>query len=215
MRTAILELFRPLVWLVARAYFGIRYEGVQHAPLTGPLIITPNHVTYADPPLVSIPVRRPIYYMAMRPLFEVPGLAWLIRWAGAFPVELEMTDTRATRESVRLLQTGAALMIFPEGGRSVDGRLQPFKPGAFRLACALEVPVLPVTILGGHEAWPPHQRLPRPGRITVVYHPPVVPKPGDDLRSSAQELERKVRVTIASRLPPHQQPVDVNVTRQT
>lgn len=206
MRTALLELFRPLVWLVARAYFGIRHEGVQHVPLTGPLIITPNHVSYADPPLVSIPVRRPICYMAWRRLFEVPGLAWLIRWAGAFPVELEMADTRATREAVRLLQAGGAVMIFPEGGRSTDGRLQPFKPGAFRLACSLGVPVLPVTIVGGHEAWPPHQRLPRPRRITIVYHPPAVPKPGD-LRSSAQELERQVRAAVASRLPPSSSPL--------
>lgn len=213
MRTAILEFLRPLVWLVARAYLGVRYEGVHHVPLTGPLIIAPNHVSYADPPLVSIPVRRSICYMAWRRLFKAPGLGWLIRWAGAFPVELDMADTRATREAVRLLQSGEAVMIFPEGGRSTDGRLQPFKPGAFRLACSLGVPVLPVTIVGGHECWPPHQRLPRPGRITIVYHPPVLPKPGDDLRSSAQELEGQVRAAVASRLPPHQQPVNLNLTR--
>lgn len=209
-RTPLLALIRPLVWLAARVYFGVRFEGVDHVPLDGPLVITPNHVTYADPPLVSIPVRRPIHYMAMRPLFEVPGLGWLIRWAGAFPVEIETSDPRATRGAVRLLQAGAALMIFPEGGRSTDGRLQPFKPGAFRLACSLAVPVLPVTIVGGHEAWPPHRLLPKPGRISIVYHAPIFPRSGSDLRIAARDLESRVRAAVASRLPPHQRPADLS-----
>lgn len=208
-RTALVELARPFVWLAARAYFRIRFEGVHHIPLEGPLIIAPNHVTYADPPLVSIPVRRPIYYMAMRPLFEVRGLGWLIRLARAFPVELEMADTRATREAVRLLQAGAAVMIFPEAGRSPDGRLGHFKPGAFRLAASLGVPVLPVTIVGGHAAWPPHRKLPRPGRITIVYHPPLAPAARADLKTAAQELARRVHAAVASRLPPHQRPADM------
>lgn len=207
MRTPVVDFFRLLVWFVARVYFGVRFEGVQHVPLDGPLIITPNHVTYADPPLVTIPLRRPIYYMAWRRLFEVPGFGWLIRRLRAFPVELETADLRATREAVRLLQAGAAMMIFPEGGRSADGRLQPFRAGAFRLAASLGVPVLPVTILGGHEAWPPHRLLPRPGRMTIVYHPPIAPAPGTDLRTAAHELARQVKAAVASRLPPLQQPL--------
>ncbi len=208
MRAPSQNLLRPLVWLVTRGYFGVRFEGVDHVPLDGPLIIAPNHVTYADPPLVSLPVRRPIYYMAWRRLFNVPGFGWIIRQVGAFPVEVETADLRAARGTVRFLQAGAAVMIFPEGGRSADGKLQPFKPGAFRLACFLGVPVLPVTIVGGHEAWPPHRLLPRPGRITIVYHPPIVPVPGADPRTAAQELARHVRAAVASRLPPHQQPED-------
>lgn len=204
----LVELLRPLVWLAARAYFKVRFEGVHHIPLQGPLIIAPNHVTYADPPLVSIPVPRPIYYMAWRRLFDVPVLGWLIRLARAFPVDVDMADRRATRQAVRLLQARAAVMIFPEGGRSADGRLQPFKPGAFRLASSLRVPVLPVTIVGGHEAWPPHRLLPRPGRISIVYHPPIVPASGADIRTAALELERRARAAVASRLPPHQQGVD-------
>ncbi|PYO55398.1 MAG: hypothetical protein DMD83_19875 [Candidatus Rokuibacteriota bacterium] len=121
---------RPALWLGARTYFRMRFEGVPHIPPSGPLIIVPNHVTYADPVLVSIPVRRPVYYMAWNVLFGVPGLAWLIRRLRAFPVEIESADPKAAREAVRLLQAGAAVMIFPEGGRSPDGRLQRFKPGA-------------------------------------------------------------------------------------
>ena len=85
MGTPLLDVFRPALWLGARTYFRMRFEGVPHIPPSGPLIIVPNHVTYADPVLVSIPVRRPVYYMAWNVLFGVPGLAWLIRRLRAMP----------------------------------------------------------------------------------------------------------------------------------
>jgi 1-acyl-sn-glycerol-3-phosphate acyltransferase len=206
MRTPLIDVIRPAIRLGTRLYFGLRFEGVEHIPLTGPLIIAPNHVTYADPPLVSIPVRRPVYYMAWSRLFQVPGLSWLIRRLRAFPVDIESADPRATREAVRILSSGEALMIFPEGGRSPDGRLQRFRPGAFRLACSLGVPVLPVTIIGGHEAWPPGRALPRPGRLQIVYHPAVEPRPGGDVRAGARILAAQVHHAIASALPDRHRP---------
>lgn len=207
-RTPVLDSFRPAVRLAARAYFGIRFEGVQHIPGDGPLLITPNHVTYADPPLVSIPVRRPVYYMAWNALFRIPVFASIIRMLRAFPVEIDGADPRATRETVRILDAGGAVMIFPEAGRTLDGRLQPFRLGAFRLACSRGVPVLPVTIVGGYEAWPPGRWLPRPGRITITYHAPVKPPGGGDTRSAAREMARQVRDAVASALPPGQRSGD-------
>ena len=206
MPTPVLDVARPVIRLGARLYFRIRFEGTEHIPAAGPLLIVPNHVTYSDPVLVSIPVRRPVHYMAWNALFHIPGLAWLIRRLRAFPVELESADPRATREAVRLLQSGAAVMIFPEGGRSLDGRLGRFKPGAFRLACSLGVPLLPVTIVGGHESWPPGRVLPRPGRLTITYHPVVLPQADGDVKAAARRMAVDVRRVVASALPAHQQP---------
>ncbi len=206
MTTPLLNVFRPAVWLGARAYFGVHFEGTRHIPPAGPLIIVSNHVTYADPVLVSIPVRRRVYYMAWNALFGVHGLAWLIRRLRAFPVEIESADPRATREAMRLLQAGEAVMIFPEGGRSPDGRLQRFKPGAFRLACSLGVPLLPVTIAGGHESWPPGRTLPRPGRLTITYHPLITPPASQDVKRAARILAPEVHDVVASALPDHQRP---------
>jgi 1-acyl-sn-glycerol-3-phosphate acyltransferase len=146
--------------------------------------------------------------MAWNALFGVPGLSWLIRRLRAFPVEIESADPKATREAVRLLQAGEAVMIFPEGERSLDGRLQRFKPGAFRLACALGVPLLPVTIAGGHESWPPGRALPRPGRLSITYHPVVTPPRAPDVRTAARALAPQVRRMVASALPAHQRPGD-------
>lgn len=200
-RTPILDLVRPIVHAACRAFFRIEFRGVEHIPATGAVIIAPNHQTYADPTIITIPVRRPIHYMAWNRLFEIPGFGWLIRRLRAFPVNLDGRDARATREVVRLLKAGEAVMIFPEGERSLDGRLGPFKPGAFRLAASLGVPVLPVTLVGGHEAWPPQRALPRPGHLTITYHPLVSPQPDADARRTARTLADRTRAAILSAIP--------------
>ena len=116
-------------------------------------------------------------------------------------MDIEASDPRATRAAVRLLDDGHVVMIFPEAARSPDGTLQRFKLGAFRLACARRVPILPVTIVGGHESWPPGRLLPRPGRLTIVFHPVITPSgDGGDLRHAARELADRVRAAVASRL---------------
>jgi 1-acyl-sn-glycerol-3-phosphate acyltransferase len=187
---------RPGVRALARLYFGLRLEGTEHIPRVGAVVIAPNHQTYVDPVLVTIPIRRRIYYMAWSRLFDVRGLSWMIRRLRAFPVQLESSDPRATREAVRLLQAGEAVMIFPEGERSVDGRVGRFKPGAFRLAVSLGVPVLPVTITGGHASWPPGHSLPRPAKVTITYHPLVYPETGRDARDAARQLAERTRAVI-------------------
>jgi 1-acyl-sn-glycerol-3-phosphate acyltransferase len=205
-RQPVVDAFRPMVWLSARLYFRIRFQGVQHIPRSGPLLIVPNHVTYADPVLATIPVRRRVYFMAWNALFRIRGLAWLIRRLRAFPVDIDAADAGAARTAVRLLSAGEAVMIFPEAGRSPDGRVQRFRLGAFRLACSLGVPIMPVTIIGGHESWPPARRLPRPGRLTIIYHPIITPPADVDVKSAARDLAHRVHAVVASALPSHQRP---------
>jgi 1-acyl-sn-glycerol-3-phosphate acyltransferase len=204
--TPVLNAVRPFIYLGARVYWRIRFEGTEHIPPDGPLIIVPNHVTYADPVLVCIPIRFAVHFMAWDALFRIPGFSWLIRRLRAFPVQIDSADPRSTREAVRLLQSGQAVMIFPEGGRTTDGRLQRFRPGAFRLACSLKVPVLPVTIEGGHASWPPGRMLPRPGKLRIIYHPIVSPPQEADPRAAARMLAEEVRDAIATGLPHADQP---------
>ena len=120
----------------------------------------------------------------------------MIRRLRAFPVQIESRDPRGAREAVRLLQAGEAVMIFPEGSRSLDGSIGRFKPGAFRLAVSVGAPVLPVTIAGGHASWPPGRLLPRPASMTITYHPLVYPAGGDDPRDAARELAERTRAVI-------------------
>ncbi len=201
MGTPVLDAFRPLVRGASRLYFGLDLRGTEHIPAGGPLVVAPNHQTFADPVLVTLPIRRRVYYMAWRRLFQVPVFGGLIRLLRAFPVDLDARDLGAVREARRLLiDEQAVVMIFPEGGRSVDGTLGPFHPGAFRLAASLGVPVLPVTIAGGHESWPPGRRLPRPGRIAITYHPVLVIDGAAEPRAAARDLADRTRAAIASAL---------------
>ena len=199
-----LEAIRPGVWTAARGLFRIRFEGVGHVPRTGPVVITPNHTSFMDPILVTIPVHRALHYMALEPFFRVRGLGAVMRWARAFPIQEGEPDSLGVRRALRILKQGEPLVIFPEGARSPDGRLQPFHPGAFRLALAAEAPVIPVTILGAFEAWPAQRRLPRPGRITITYHAPLdgsaLPRDADR-KARPELLMALARARIASRLP--------------
>jgi 1-acyl-sn-glycerol-3-phosphate acyltransferase len=167
----IIAILRPFIWLLCRVMFRIRFEGLDNVPPRGACVIVPNHITFADPIWVTIPLRRRVYYMAWDRPFQIPVLGFLMRVFGAFPVRLDAVDASAQREAIDLLGQGKALVIFPEGGRTRSGDLMQFKPGAFRLALTLGVPIVPVAISGAYEIWPASRLLPRPGRLKVQYLP--------------------------------------------
>lgn len=169
-------LFRVLRFLCdifCRVYFRIEFEGVENVPRRGPVILAANHESYADPIWLSIPFRYPLRYMTWDQVFKVPLLGGLIRSLGAFPVKVESGDRGALRTALSALREGGTLVIFPEGGRTRTGKLMPFKPGVIRLALDAGAPIVPVTIIGGYEAFAPHHHFPRPRKVKVVYHEPL------------------------------------------
>ena len=204
----VIEALRPLVLWLCRLLFRIEFHGVENVPLDGPCIITPNHVTFADPVWITIPIKRQVNYMAWDKMFAVPVLGFLMRAFGAFPVNPDAADASAQREALNRLKGECALVIFPEGGRAKTGRIEPFKMGAFRLALAHGIPIIPVTIEGGYKIWPVGKWLPRPGRLTITYHPMVeVERVKDgttrlELKEQARGLARKTHDIVASALGP-------------
>lgn len=172
----LLLLFRVLRFLCdifCRVYFRIEFEGVKNVPRNGPVILAANHESYADPIWLSIPFRYPLRYMTWDQVFKVPLLGGLIRSLGAFPVKVESGDRGALRTALAALREGGTLVIFPEGGRTRTGKLMPFKPGVIRLALDADAPIVPVTIIGGYDAFAPHHWFPRPRKVKVVYHEPL------------------------------------------
>jgi len=204
----VIEVLRPIAWLLSRVFFKIRFYGVENVPKGGACILTPNHESFADPIWITIPIKRKVRYMAWERFFQIPVLGFVMRIFGAFPVKLETTDTAAQREAIELIKQGGLLVIFPEGGRTRTGKLMPFKAGAFRLALAHGVPIVPVTINGGYEIWSTHRLLPRPGKLTITYHPPIAIEKFSEsagrieMKEQARELARQTRAVVASALDP-------------
>jgi 1-acyl-sn-glycerol-3-phosphate acyltransferase len=199
----------PFVRWFCRMMFRIEFHGVDNIPHEGACLITPNHVTYADPIWITIPMPRRVYYMAWDKPFRIPVLGLLMRMFGAFPVNLDVAaDASAQREAIELLRKGRALVMFPEGGRTRTGKLMPFKMGAFRMALAHGVPIVPVTIKGAETIWPVGQMLPHPGRLTITYHPPIkverLPEEVSrlEMKERARQLARKTHGVVASALDP-------------
>jgi 1-acyl-sn-glycerol-3-phosphate acyltransferase len=155
--------------------------------------------------------------MAWDKPFEIPVLGFLMRVFGAFPINVESIDAGAHRAAIRVLRSGGALVVFPEGGRARTGRLEPFKPGAFRLAVKYGAPIVPVTICGAYKVWPVGKVFPRPGKLTITYHPAIeVPRAAErisslELKERARILARKTRKAVAAALDPASLPEDENM----
>lgn len=123
-------------------------KGKQNVPRKGPFIVVSNHLSMADPPLLSASIPRHIVFMAKEELFRWIGVGFLVRTFGAIKLHKNQADRKALRQARQALSKGMALGIFPEGGRSRDHKLQPAHPGAAMLALDNNTIVLPVAITG-------------------------------------------------------------------
>lgn len=206
-------MFQISQWLVraiCRFYFRIEFEGVERVPKSGAMIVAPNHVSYLDPLWVSIPINRPLRYMTWDRMTRLPLIGPLMLAYGAFPVCLERGDRAALKASLEQLRADGGLMIFPEGGRTRSGRLESFKPGVIRLALDTGAPIVPVTIIGGYNAFSPHHLFPRPFKVKIVYHDPLrltVPAGHCELKQYQQKQAAQLQGIVASALPPEALPI--------
>lgn len=204
------KISRWLVRTVCRIYFRIEFEGVEHVPKSGAMIVAPNHVSYFDPLWVSIPIDRPLRYMTWDRMTRLPLIGPLMLAYGAFPVNINRGDRAALKASLSQLCAGGGLMVFPEGARTRSGRLEPFKPGVIRLALDTNAPIVPVTVIGGYRAFSPHHFFPRPLKVKIVYHAPIRLTPPVDhaeWKQYQQEQAARLQWVVASELPPESLPL--------
>ena len=164
-------ILRPIAVALMRVLFRLEGRGMAHVPAKGPVLLVANHSSFLDPPLVGGMAPRPVSFMAKAELFRVPLLGALISRLNARPVRREGADTGALRASLRILQAGGALLVFPEGTRGPEGTLREPKAGVGMLAVLSGAQVVPVLIQGSGRAWPRGQRLPRPAKVTVTFGP--------------------------------------------
>lgn len=140
----------------------VRVEGLANVPKDGPFVLVPNHQSVADPFLVQSFCPRPVHSMTKSTQFASPVSRWLVPRLLGFPVRRYRVDPQAVRTLLRLLDEGRGVCVYPEGERSWDGQLQPFRRGALRVLLRAGAPVIPVGIHGMCHLWPRWHRWPQP-----------------------------------------------------
>lgn len=157
-----------LTGLYAYVWHRTRYYGRGKVPRKGAYLIVCNHQSFADPNLVAFGLYRGIAFMARSTLFKGFLGFWLPRvWC--LPVERGSSDRASIRRTVDMLRSGRPLILFPEGTRSRDGKLQEFKRGFELIARKAGVPILPAAIHGAGAAFPKGARFPKPTKVRVTY----------------------------------------------
>jgi 1-acyl-sn-glycerol-3-phosphate acyltransferase len=172
---------RSLVWkslqVVSRIgttlLFDLKTFGRGNVPRSGGVILAANHQSYLDPVLVAVHLRRPVSFMAKIELFSNRYFGWLIRTLHAYPVRQGEGDVGAVKETIRRLQEGYAVNIYPEGARTETGEIGPMERGIALVIRRAAVPVVPVAIEGSFDAWPKGRKIFRRRAIRVMYGKPM------------------------------------------
>lgn len=172
------NLTKLLGWIFFRLRVIHRERMINH----GPVILAANHQSFLDPPAVGSVSDRGIYYLARRTLLDGWFMGWILPKLNVIPVDSEGgRDRTALKALIRILRAGEGTVIFPEGQRTPDGQLQPAQPGLGLVVAKTLAPVVPMRIFGTYEAWPIHEKFPRPGRVTIVV--------GEPIRFTQEELQ--------------------------
>jgi 1-acyl-sn-glycerol-3-phosphate acyltransferase len=181
--------------------------GLENVPLSGPLIVCPNHSATLDPPLVpAFMPRSDTWSMAKSEYFRKPVKTWLFRHYQSFPVVRHTADRAALKRSFDLLKAGEVLIIYPEGTRVESGLLAKPEPGAGFIAQKAGCPVLPVGLTGTRECLPKGARWPRRTRVSITFGKPFVlaNRRADGTKVSHEDASEAIMVAIAELLPPEQ-----------
>lgn len=179
---------RPVRWLL-RLLWRVSWLGEQHVPHEGAVLLAPNHQSYLDPVLLGAGLRRPPSYLADPAYVDRPILGRLMRLFGAIPVG-SRRGARGLRRAREVLDAGEPLAVFPEGERTRDGGLLPFRTGVARLARLSGAPVVPVAIVGAYEVWPRHRARPRLGRVEIRFGAPLFAVPSAERVGRCSEEDR-------------------------
>lgn len=203
--TLITGFSRGVCIAVLRGIYRLKVEGLERVPGTGPFILVANHASYLDAFILATalpyPVAQQVFYLGFEWFFRNKVLAWWARGVRVIPVDMDNYLVRALQASARILRDAGVLCLFPEGERSADGRVRPFRKGTGILVRELRFPVLPARITGAFEAWPRGRTWPRCHPIRVRFGPMVPaaellegegPRGADDAETVVMRLRERV-----------------------
>lgn len=188
------------VWLAVSGT-KLEVEGAENIDPKRSYVVVANHLSTLDIMACLLAVPLPIRFLAKKELFRVPVLAQGMRMVGIIEVDREArgaVHSEVNRQSRELIEKGRSLIIYAEGTRPRNGVMKPFKKGAFTMAISSGLPVLPLSIHGSYEAWPPGTPLVRGGVIKIILDKPVETE--GMTTSDTGDLRNQVREVIAGRV---------------
>ncbi len=190
-------------WLIlATSGIRTRVEGLENVGLQTTAVYCVNHQSAMDIPILFVNLPVPFRFVAKRSLFKLPFLGWHLTRSGHIPVDRGRPrgGVKSLDEAAEKVRAGSSVLLFPEGHRSRDGKMLPFRSGSFYLAIQAGVPVVPITLNGTRGVLKPDTYHVRAGQTEMIVHPPI---PTSTLTlEDVNALSDKVRNQIMSRFVP-------------
>jgi 1-acyl-sn-glycerol-3-phosphate acyltransferase len=182
-------------------FLGIKVavSGLERLDPATAYVFMANHLSFIDGPIAATAIRRPVRIILKKSIFRIPVLGIGMRYVGFVPVDRK--GVKGGQKSIRraaelMVEKVYSFLVFPEGTRSRDGRIQPFRRGGFFLALNGRAPIVPMTIKGSFEIMPKGQWHAKKGDVRIVFHDPI-PVAGCNPENMGKLIER-VRAAIVS-----------------
>jgi 1-acyl-sn-glycerol-3-phosphate acyltransferase len=160
--------YETVAWVTAAGSilaFSSRFEGGANVPRQGPVLLLANHQCYLDPVFIGLATRRQLSFLARKSLWKSRALGWFINSLNAVPVDQEGVAKEGLKTVISLLERGRAVVIFPEGQRTLDGKMGPLMPGVHLIIKKTRPLIVPVGIAGAYDAWPRWRPYPIPAPL--------------------------------------------------
>lgn len=186
-------------YTLAKLFFRLRIIGHHHIPETGGVLIAANHASYTDIPFLGCAMKRRVNFMARAGLFRNPIVGWLYR-TGGFPIERGSISRDKLGEAIKRLKEGKVVVIYPEGGRSADGRLGSGMPGIGMLVALTGVPVVPAYLAGTDKVLPVGSAWIRIHPVTVHFGEPLDFKDLIKQSEPSKAVYRTISDTVMARI---------------
>ena len=195
---------RIIVTIGGHLFWHIRFEGRENIPSNGAFLLLSNHQSFLDPILCAIASKRAMSFMARESLFKSKFLSLLMKSLNAIAVRRGESDIVAMKAVVSKLKDGNGVCLYPEGTRTLDGKISKIKPGFGLLTRRGNAGVVPMVIDGMYELWPKGQKYPKRGDVNIMlgryYSPQEIKDAGeegfaqiltDQMRSMQAQLREK------------------------
>jgi len=164
---------RFICYLAAKMFFHLEIQGEDNFKKVKGAVYAVNHASYLDPVLAGVSTLRPVYYLARKTLFRTRFSNWLLRNVNAVPFNRDAADSSTLRKVIQLLKEDKIVLVFPEGTRSLDGRLQKAHAGVGFIVLKSGVPVVPAYVHGSYKIFPKNRKFFKIAKARVTIGEPI------------------------------------------